>query len=78
MGGFGSGDRLARGAKSANFGSMSHVSQSRWDEIFGKTPEQTEHDKAMGRAANAAFAYLIKVQKPKRQNKNAADSKKAG
>jgi len=32
------GDVLARGAKSAQFPSMSHVSQDRWNEIFGERP----------------------------------------
>jgi hypothetical protein len=33
------GDLLASGAaRSAQFPSMSHVSQSRWDDIFGKRP----------------------------------------
>lgn len=31
----GGGDVLARGARSANFGSMSHVPQNKWDAIFG-------------------------------------------
>jgi hypothetical protein len=32
------GDLLARGARSAQFPSMSHVSQSKWDNIFGVRP----------------------------------------
>jgi hypothetical protein len=27
-------DSLARGARSANFGSMSHISQDKWDSMF--------------------------------------------
>jgi hypothetical protein len=27
-------DSLARGARSANFGSMSHIDQSKWDAMF--------------------------------------------
>jgi hypothetical protein len=38
MEGKGFGDRLARGAKSANFPSMSHVSQAKWNDIFGERP----------------------------------------
>jgi len=34
----GSGDRLARGASSASFGSMSHISAERWNSIFGEDP----------------------------------------
>lgn len=32
------GDALARGAKSAVFPSCSHISQERWNEIFGERP----------------------------------------
>lgn len=59
MGGFGSGDRLARGAKSANFGSMSHVSAEKWNEIFGERPLNISKP----------------TKQPKRQNKNAANQK---
>lgn len=31
-------DSLARGARSANFGSMSHISQSKWDAMFQPEP----------------------------------------
>lgn len=31
-------DSLARGAKSANFGSMSHIKQDKWDAMFA--PEE--------------------------------------
>jgi hypothetical protein len=31
----GYGDRLARGAGSATFGSMSYIKQDKWDSIFG-------------------------------------------
>jgi hypothetical protein len=36
--GYGSGDKLARGAASATFPSMSHISQMRWNDIFGEDP----------------------------------------
>ena len=36
--GYGNGDRLARGAASASFGSMSHIDQKKWDDIFGPDP----------------------------------------
>ncbi len=39
------GDLLARGAASANFGSMSHISQSKWDSIFGPNPKLTQRKK---------------------------------
>jgi len=32
------GDALARGAKSQVFPSLSHISQDRWNEIFGERP----------------------------------------
>jgi hypothetical protein len=37
-------DSLARGAKSASFGSMSHISQSKWDAMF--EPETPATDPA--------------------------------
>ncbi len=33
------GDVLARGGASMNFGSMSFVTQSKWDSIFGENPK---------------------------------------
>jgi hypothetical protein len=33
------GDALARGAKSATFPSLSHVSQQKWNDIFGEASE---------------------------------------
>lgn len=31
-------DSLARGARSANFGSMSHITQDKWDAMFKPEP----------------------------------------
>jgi hypothetical protein len=35
-------DSLARGAKSASFGSMSHISQSKWDAMFESETPSTD------------------------------------
>jgi hypothetical protein len=39
------GDILARGAKSATFPSMSHISQERWDAIFEPEPKKEDKPK---------------------------------
>ena len=46
LSGMGNGDALASGQESANFGSMSHVSQSKWDAAFGSAKPKRVSKKA--------------------------------